>query len=255
MPQQKASQLQRFASLDALACSARKRRSRSRTSLACSGVQVRKPSPVFMPSLPALTFSLQERMRAGAAVEVGDQHVADVEREVEPDEIGLLQRAEHRHAGAEAALHHGVDGLGIADTRRQASAIASRFKRVLQPVADEARNVAAHVDGLAAGGCAGVRWCGGRRRPRSIRSGSPRPAARDAAGSRSACRPRARDASGCGRSRSTGSPSCCWRGWSSDAVERLELGEDALLELELLRRRLEHERRRTAPRRRAGHAP
>src|SRR5262245_19682563 len=58
--------------------------------------------------LAGLDLLLQERMRAGAAVEIGDQHVADVEREVEADEVGLLHRAEHRHAGPEAALYHRV---------------------------------------------------------------------------------------------------------------------------------------------------
>src|SRR6266568_5012371 len=66
--------------------------------------------------LAGLDLLLQERVRASAAVKIGDQHVADVEREIEPDEIRLLHRAEHRHAGAEAALHHGINGFGVADT-------------------------------------------------------------------------------------------------------------------------------------------
>src|SRR5215510_15836039 len=54
--------------------------------------------------LSSLDLLAQERMRPRGAVEIGGEHVADVEREIEPDEIGLLHRPQHRHAGAEAAL-------------------------------------------------------------------------------------------------------------------------------------------------------
>ena len=93
----------------------------------------------------------QERMRPGGAVEIGHQHLADVEREVEADEIGLLHRPEHRHARAEPRLHHRVEGLGIADARRDERDRLA-LQGVLQPVADEARNVAAHMHRRLAGG-------------------------------------------------------------------------------------------------------
>src|SRR5438270_153464 len=37
--------------------------------------------------LASLDLLLQERVRASAAVKIGGQHVADIEREIEPDEI------------------------------------------------------------------------------------------------------------------------------------------------------------------------
>jgi hypothetical protein len=59
----------------AFACSARKRRNRSRTASADSFVQRRNPSPVFIPSLPALTFS--RRNGLGATLSCLGEHVAD----------------------------------------------------------------------------------------------------------------------------------------------------------------------------------
>ena len=84
-------------------------------------------------------------MRARRAIEVGNKHFRDIEGEVQPDQIGLLHRSKHRRARAETFLDHGVDGLGIADAggdQRDRLALHG----VLQAIADEARNVAAHVD-------------------------------------------------------------------------------------------------------------
>ena len=84
-------------------------------------------------------------MRARRAIKVGNQHFGDIEGEVQPDQIGLLHRPKHRRARAETFLDHGVDGLGIADAggdQRDRLALHG----MLQAIADEARNVAAHVD-------------------------------------------------------------------------------------------------------------
>src|SRR5262245_28100547 len=102
--------------------------------------------------LAGLDLLLQERMRVRTAIQVGDEHVADVEGEIEPDEIGLFHRAEYRHASAEAALYHRVDRLGVADAGGDERDRLT-LQRMLQAVADEARNVAAHMDRLAA--CSG----------------------------------------------------------------------------------------------------
>src|SRR5262245_14581114 len=100
--------------------------------------------------LAGLDLLGQERMGAGRAVEVLDQHVTDVKREVETDQIRLLGRAEHRHARPKALLHHGVESLGIAGAGGdQRDRLA--LERVLQAVADEAGNVLAHVHRLLAG--------------------------------------------------------------------------------------------------------
>src|SRR5262245_11808180 len=100
--------------------------------------------------LAGLDLLGQERMRAGRAVEVLDQHVTDVKREVETDQIRLLERAEHRHARPKALLHHGIESLGIAGAGGdQRDRLA--LERVLQAVADEAGNVLAHVHRLLAG--------------------------------------------------------------------------------------------------------
>src|SRR5262249_1172350 len=100
--------------------------------------------------LAGLDLLAQERMRARTPIQVGDEHVADVEGEIEPDEIGLFHRAKPRHASAEAALHHRVDRLGVADAGGNERDRLT-LQGVLQAVADEARNVAAHMDRLAAG--------------------------------------------------------------------------------------------------------
>ena len=83
---------------------------------------------------------LDELGRLGRAVEIGQQHVLDVEGEIDADQVGLLHRAEHRHARAEAAFDHLVDGVGVADAGRdQRDRLA--LQGMLQPVADEARDV------------------------------------------------------------------------------------------------------------------
>ena len=93
---------------------------------------------------------LDELRRLGRAVEIGHQHVLDVEREIDADQVGLLHRAEHRHPRAEAAFDHLVDGVGVADAGRdQRDRLA--LQRVLQPVADEARNVLLHMHRIAPG--------------------------------------------------------------------------------------------------------
>src|SRR5205807_2002844 len=58
--------------------------------------------------LAGLNLGAQERVRLRGAVEMRDQNLADVEREVEADEIRLLHRSEHRHARSEARLHHRI---------------------------------------------------------------------------------------------------------------------------------------------------
>src|SRR5581483_3873759 len=78
------------------------------------------------------------------------QHLGDIEREVEPDEDRLLHRAEHGGARAKSFLNDGIDGCGIAyASRDQREGFA--LHRVLQPLADEARNVAAHMHRRFAG--------------------------------------------------------------------------------------------------------
>ena len=84
-------------------------------------------------------------MRTRRAIEIGVEHLGDVEGEVRADEVGLLHRAEHGGARAEALAYHDVDGVGVADAGGdQRDRLA--LHRVLQTVADEARHVAAHMD-------------------------------------------------------------------------------------------------------------
>jgi len=98
-----------------------------------------------MPSLPAATFSRRNGCGPGVRIEVVNQHFRDIEGEVQPDQIGLLHRPKHRRSRAKAFLDDGVDGLGIADAGgNQRDRLA--LHGVLQAVADEARNIAAHVD-------------------------------------------------------------------------------------------------------------
>ena len=82
-------------------------------------------------------------------VERRHQHVVDRLSEVEADEVGLLERPEHRQAGAEAVLDDVVDRLRVADAGRDERDRLA-LHRVLQAVADEARDVAVDEDGMAA---------------------------------------------------------------------------------------------------------
>ena len=74
----------------------------------------------------------------------------DVEGEIDADEIGLLEGAEHGKPCAEAVLDHGVDGLGIGDAVGEHGDRLA-LQGVLQPVADEAGNIAAHMHRAAPG--------------------------------------------------------------------------------------------------------
>jgi hypothetical protein len=74
-------------------------------------------------------------------VEIGYQRVVDILGEVEADQVRLLQRPEHAKPRAEALLDDIVDRFRVADAgRHQRDRFA--LERVLQPVADEAWNVA-----------------------------------------------------------------------------------------------------------------
>jgi hypothetical protein len=73
----------------------------------------------------------------------------DIEGEVESHEVGVLDRPEHGEPRAESGLDDRVDGLGVADPGiDEVERLAP--EGVLQPVADEARNVALDVDGRLA---------------------------------------------------------------------------------------------------------
>ena len=84
-------------------------------------------------------------MRARRTVEVRIKHLGDVEGEIQADQVALLQRPEHGQARAETFLDHGIDRFGVAhpggDQRDRLA-----LHRVLQPVADEAGNIAADMD-------------------------------------------------------------------------------------------------------------
>src|SRR5262245_39269912 len=69
---------------------------------------LRRPAAKSLAGLHAELAGLdlldQERVWAGAAVEIGDQDVADVEREVETHQVRLLERPEHCEPRPEPAL-------------------------------------------------------------------------------------------------------------------------------------------------------
>ena len=72
------------------------------------------------------------------------KHFGNIEREIEADKIRLLHRTEHGHARARSFLHHDIDGFSVADAggdERNGLAL----ERVLQPIADKTRHVAAHM--------------------------------------------------------------------------------------------------------------
>src|SRR6185437_14802211 len=86
----------------------------------------------------------QKRMRTRSPIQIRVEYFGNVEREIEADEIRLLHRAEHGHAGTRSFPDHDVDGLGVADTGGNKRNGLS-FERVLQAVADKTRHVAAHM--------------------------------------------------------------------------------------------------------------
>ena len=74
----------------------------------------------------------------------------DRERQVEADQVGVLERTEHLQLQAKRALDHRVDILGRADAGLdEGDRLAP--ERVLQPVPNEARDVALDVHGCLAG--------------------------------------------------------------------------------------------------------
>src|SRR5205814_1613645 len=86
----------------------------------------------FHAKLAGFDLVAQKRRRPGR---IAVEHLGDVEREIEPNQIGLLHRPKHRSTRAESFAHHRVDRLRIADTRRdQRNGFA--FHRMLQPIAD-----------------------------------------------------------------------------------------------------------------------
>ena len=106
-----------------------------------------------------------------------------------------------------------VSSVSASQTPAATSAIASRFKRVLQPVADEARDVALHMhrtfagvaqqrDGVRDGFVAGLFVLDHLDQRHEMRR-IPEMGADHALAVLEVAR----------RSRSRGSPSCCWRGW------------------------------------------
>src|SRR5262245_23755308 len=58
---------------------------------------------------------LQIRRRSRAVVDIRQNGLVNGEREVGADEVGVLQRPEHRETASEGGLDYGVDGLSIAD--------------------------------------------------------------------------------------------------------------------------------------------
>src|ERR1700757_558997 len=99
----------------------------------------------FHAKLAGLDLVAQEWVRSRRAVKVAIKHLRDIELKIKADEVRLLHGPEHRCARAESFAHDCVDRLSIADTRRdQRDSFA--FHRVLKPVADESRNVAADMN-------------------------------------------------------------------------------------------------------------
>ena len=232
----------------------RLRRYRSAAALACSAEKIPQPlahriGGLRRPFAEALAGAhaelaggdhvLDELRRLGGAVEVGHQHVLDVESEVDADEVGLLHRSEHRHSRAETALDHLVDGVGVADARRdQCDGLA--LERMLQPVADEARNVFFT--------CTGLRPAS-RKAPWSwrrfvaglfvLRHLDQRDEMRRIPEMRADHAVAVLELSPI---RVEGWPSCCWPG-SYRRGQVFEFGKKLLLERQLFRRGLEHEGR------------
>jgi len=116
---------------------------------------LRRPSAEALAGLHA-EFSLfdlvpQVRVGTGSAIEVDDQHLVNGERQVEANEIGLFERAEHGEPRTEAVLDHRIDCLRIGDAGRQQRNRLT-LERMLQPVANETRNVLADMHRAAANG-------------------------------------------------------------------------------------------------------
>src|SRR5215831_18223789 len=113
------------------------------------GLLLRRPSAKAFASFDAELALCNElfeiRRRAGPRVDRRQHGPVDRERQVGADEVGVLQRAEHRESAAERGLDHRIDGFGIADVvLDQRDRLAPQ--RVLQPVADEARYVLLHAN-------------------------------------------------------------------------------------------------------------
>src|SRR6266852_8042332 len=88
---------------------------------------------------------LEVGRRSGRALYIGQHRAVNGEREIRADEIGVLERTENGEPASEACFDHGVDGLGVADAvLDQSDRLAPQ--RMLQAVADKARDVLLHVD-------------------------------------------------------------------------------------------------------------
>src|SRR5215203_7314817 len=88
--------------------------------------------------------------RAGPAVDVGQHGLVDGESQIGSDEIGILQRPEHRKPAAERSFNNRVNGFGIANaTLNQRNGFTP--ERMLQAVADEPWHVFLHMRRLLAG--------------------------------------------------------------------------------------------------------
>ena len=167
----------------------------ARSAACSSALHLRKPSPDLKPSLPSATSCFEIGRRPGPALDIGQHGLVDRQRQIGADQIGVLQRPEHREPPAEARLDHGVDGLGVADAvLDQRDRLAPQ--RMLQPVADEARHVLLHVHRHLARCACAARWSSRSPPARSTACRSPRPAAPDRAGSTNGCRARARGRAG-----------------------------------------------------------
>ena len=173
------------------AAASRAASTRARSASASPGAQLRKPLPVWAPSSPRATFSRSSGCGSAVLSSAGIDHLVDLEGEGQAAEVGLLERADGAQPRAEPLLDDGVEGLSVAHAagdERDGLAL----ERVLEAVADEAGDVGAHMHGRQA--------APGQQRDRPLRrdagrcrrTAPPRPAGRDAGGSRSACRAPAR---------------------------------------------------------------
>ena len=78
-------------------------------------------------------------------IERGQDVAVDRSREFRSDEIGVLQRPQHRETRAEAGLYDVVDGASIAHALgHQGDRLAP--ERVLQAIADKAGDILLHLD-------------------------------------------------------------------------------------------------------------
>src|SRR5215470_7147224 len=83
------------------------------------GLRVRAPFAEALARFEAELLLLDERFEIGRrpcpALDIGKHRLMDRQRQIGADEIGVLQRTQHRQPPAEACLDHGVHGLGVAD--------------------------------------------------------------------------------------------------------------------------------------------